>query len=389
MPLMFGPGRPRRAGALRAAFDTTGLANPTKVLPSPAGVRRRPRGARGRLDLSRGPRAVRRGGRRATDPVTIAGLGRRGAVRSPGVRCVARAVRDRVDPGRRDDGAVRRRHAGRRARRGAGRARSADACCPAGGTVGGALAVGRSGIRRLGDGSVRDVLLQARYVGADGEVVKAGGPTVKNVSGFDVCRLLVGSRGTLGLPRRGDPADPPDRAALAVVRHVRRDDPMAVFAALYRPVVGAVGRHAVVGAARGSPDDVAEQAAAARARRRATVRRALPPARRRSCAARRSAAARRRPVRRRDRRRRRPRATTRRRAAAAQLADAAPAVAALRDRIKQRVRPDRSAEPRCRRRLSCRSSSSRPARPTRRDADRRARRAAMGRCRRRSCCGSG
>lgn len=69
---------------------------------------------------------------------------------------------------------------------------------PAGGTVGGALAVGRADVRRLGWGPVRDVLLQARYVSAEGLVVKAGGPTVKNVSGFDLCRLLVGSRGTLG-----------------------------------------------------------------------------------------------------------------------------------------------------------------------------------------------
>ena len=69
---------------------------------------------------------------------------------------------------------------------------------PGGGTVGGALAVGRSRIDRLGVGPVRDTLLQARYVSADGEVVKAGGPTVKNVSGFDLCRLLVGSYGRLG-----------------------------------------------------------------------------------------------------------------------------------------------------------------------------------------------
>jgi glycolate oxidase FAD binding subunit len=69
---------------------------------------------------------------------------------------------------------------------------------PPSGTVGGALAVGRSGLRRLGYGPVRDALLQARYVSAAGEIVKAGGPTVKNVSGFDLCRLLVGSHGTLG-----------------------------------------------------------------------------------------------------------------------------------------------------------------------------------------------
>jgi glycolate oxidase FAD binding subunit len=69
---------------------------------------------------------------------------------------------------------------------------------PGGGTIGGALSVGRNGIRRLGYGPMRDVLLQAHYVSAKGEVVKVGGPTVKNVSGFDLCRLLVGSRGTLG-----------------------------------------------------------------------------------------------------------------------------------------------------------------------------------------------
>jgi FAD/FMN-containing dehydrogenase len=67
-----------------------------------------------------------------------------------------------------------------------------------GATVGGLLAVGQSGIRRLGYGPVRDTLLQARVVSAQGVIVKAGGPTVKNVSGFDLCRLLVGSHGTLG-----------------------------------------------------------------------------------------------------------------------------------------------------------------------------------------------
>jgi glycolate oxidase FAD binding subunit len=67
-----------------------------------------------------------------------------------------------------------------------------------GGTVGGALAVGRGGVRRLRQGPMRDVLLEVRYISAEGRMVKAGGPTVKNVSGFDLCRLLVGSLGTLG-----------------------------------------------------------------------------------------------------------------------------------------------------------------------------------------------
>jgi FAD/FMN-containing dehydrogenase len=68
-----------------------------------------------------------------------------------------------------------------------------------GATVGGVLAVGHSGLRRLGWGPVRDTVLEVRYVSAEGRLVAAGGPTVKNVSGFDLCRLLVGSVGTLGL----------------------------------------------------------------------------------------------------------------------------------------------------------------------------------------------
>lgn len=66
-------------------------------------------------------------------------------------------------------------------------------------TVGGTLAVGRSGIRRLGWGPVRDSVLEITYVSAEGGVVKAGAPVVKNVTGFDLVRLMVGSLGTLGL----------------------------------------------------------------------------------------------------------------------------------------------------------------------------------------------
>lgn len=68
-----------------------------------------------------------------------------------------------------------------------------------GGTVGGALAVGQSDHRALGRGLVRTALLQVRYVSAEGRIVSSGGPTVKNVSGFDIPRLMVGSLGTLGL----------------------------------------------------------------------------------------------------------------------------------------------------------------------------------------------
>jgi FAD/FMN-containing dehydrogenase len=101
------------------------------------------------------------------------------------------------------------------------------------GTVGGALAVGRSGLRRLGYGPVRDVLLQARYISAEGRVVKAGGPTVKNVSGFDLCRLLVGSWGTLGF--LGEVIVRTRPLPKCSVWLAGRADPFALLQRLYRP----------------------------------------------------------------------------------------------------------------------------------------------------------
>jgi len=68
-----------------------------------------------------------------------------------------------------------------------------------GGTIGGALAVGENHLCALGRGRVREALLQVRYVSAEGRIISSGGPTVKNVSGFDLPRLVVGSLGTIGL----------------------------------------------------------------------------------------------------------------------------------------------------------------------------------------------
>jgi FAD/FMN-containing dehydrogenase len=104
---------------------------------------------------------------------------------------------------------------------------------PPKGTIGGALAVGRSGVRRLGYGPVRDTLLQARYVSAAGEIVKAGGPTVKNVSGFDLCRLLVGSHGTLGFI--GDVILRTRPRARFEQWFATTADPLELFGRLYRP----------------------------------------------------------------------------------------------------------------------------------------------------------
>jgi glycolate oxidase FAD binding subunit len=66
-------------------------------------------------------------------------------------------------------------------------------------TVGGVIASGLSGVRRLRHGPLRDQVLEVRYVDGDGRLVKGGGPTVKNVTGYDLPRLFVGSLGTLGV----------------------------------------------------------------------------------------------------------------------------------------------------------------------------------------------
>lgn len=67
-----------------------------------------------------------------------------------------------------------------------------------GGTVGGAIAVGDDDLCAPGLGRVRAAVLQCTSVSAEGRIVVGGGPTVKNVSGYDLPRLMVGSLGTLG-----------------------------------------------------------------------------------------------------------------------------------------------------------------------------------------------
>ncbi|MHB1594805.1 MAG: FAD-binding oxidoreductase [Streptosporangiaceae bacterium] len=67
------------------------------------------------------------------------------------------------------------------------------------GTVGGVLSTGVTGPLRFRYGSPRDLLLGITMVRADGTVAKVGGKVVKNVAGYDIGRLLAGSRGTLGI----------------------------------------------------------------------------------------------------------------------------------------------------------------------------------------------
>jgi glycolate oxidase FAD binding subunit len=66
-------------------------------------------------------------------------------------------------------------------------------------TVGGIVAANAFGPRRARYGSVRDLLIGVSFVRADGVLARGGGKVVKNVAGFDLPRLMVGSLGTLGL----------------------------------------------------------------------------------------------------------------------------------------------------------------------------------------------
>jgi glycolate oxidase FAD binding subunit len=66
-------------------------------------------------------------------------------------------------------------------------------------TVGGLVAANLSGPLRASQGTVRDLLLGLRVVGADGAVVTGGGRVVKNVAGYDLPKLHVGALGSVGV----------------------------------------------------------------------------------------------------------------------------------------------------------------------------------------------
>jgi glycolate oxidase FAD binding subunit len=66
-------------------------------------------------------------------------------------------------------------------------------------TVGGCVAAGLAGPRRMAAGSVRDYVLGVRMLDAQGHIVSFGGEVMKNVAGYDVSRLMAGSLGIFGV----------------------------------------------------------------------------------------------------------------------------------------------------------------------------------------------
>jgi glycolate oxidase FAD binding subunit len=121
-------------------------------------------------------------------------------------------------------------------------------------SIGGVLACNLSGPRRLAAGAARDHFLGVAAVSGRGEVFKSGGRVVKNVTGYDLCKLLAGSYGTLAvmtdvtlkvLPRPEKTRTvlvfgQDDRRALAVMTHALTS-PHEVSGAAHLPADAAAG----------------------------------------------------------------------------------------------------------------------------------------------------
>lgn len=111
-----------------------------------------------------------------------------------------------------------------------------DAPQPARATVGGTLAAGWAGPRRAAYGRPRDLLIGSTIALTDGTLAKAGGMVVKNVSGYDMSKLYVGSLGTLGLIVRANfktlPRPAASRLAIAPVPDDLRDRSIGALGSL-------------------------------------------------------------------------------------------------------------------------------------------------------------
>lgn len=114
-------------------------------------------------------------------------------------------------------------------------------------TIGGVVAANASGPRRVQSGAARDALIGVRFVDGTGTVIKNGGRVMKNVTGYDLVKLLAGSRGTLGVVSEVSfklQAVPEAEATLVIEGHGDEAGLAALRKALGAPFdVSGVARH--------------------------------------------------------------------------------------------------------------------------------------------------
>lgn len=138
-------------------------------------------------------------------------------------------------------------------------------------TLGGVVAANLSGPRRVAWGATRDHVLGIRAVNGTGEVFRSGGRVLKNVTGLDLCKLLTGSHGTLGvlteitlkvLPApecSGTLAVPADTAETGVrILSQALGSPFSVSAAAWLPAESAASHGFTAGVALARIEDFAK-----------------------------------------------------------------------------------------------------------------------------------
>jgi glycolate oxidase FAD binding subunit len=124
-------------------------------------------------------------------------------------------------------------------------------------TIGGVLAANLSGPRRIKAGAARDHFLGFNAVSGRGEVFKSGGRVVKNVTGYDLCKVIAGSWGTLAVMTDVTIKTLPKAETEATVLALALDD-----AAAGKVMSAALGSYGDVSAAAHLPNGIADRIAA-------------------------------------------------------------------------------------------------------------------------------
>ena len=98
-------------------------------------------------------------------------------------------------------------------------------------TLGGMVATNASGPRRVKVGACRDYVLGLRFISGEGKILKTGGRVMKNVTGYDLAKLLTGSYGTLGVitevALKVLPA--PEHTAVILIENLSENDALKVL----------------------------------------------------------------------------------------------------------------------------------------------------------------